>query len=194
MNGQDMMPPGMAPPPPGMEQGAAPPMEQGPPPPEGQKERSVLSPAEELDADIAFGVMSSLLYSDQGSKVVTSALKTAQNPAPAIALFVAGAIEKVSKQLEQRDMAVSPNAWMAEGGAVDRLLDEIAELGEMAGAPVSPQLESMVMAEVVDQLKLMGQAEKQGRSQQPPQAGPPQADPGMAPPPAMGPPPPMGGV
>lgn len=184
------MPPGMAPPPPGMEmQGGAPPPVEGVEPP---KERNVLTPAEELDSDIAFGLMSSLVYSEQGSKLLENALKTAENPAPAIALFIANAVEKINKQMKQRGMEISPNAWLAEGAAVDRIMDEVAELGAMTGAEVSPQLESMVMGEVIDQLKLMGQAEKQGAQQAPPPPGGPQ----MAPPPPGGgmPPPPMGGV
>lgn len=182
-----MPPPGMEMGPPPMEQGGPPPMEEGAPP----KERNVLSPAEELDSDIAFGLMSSLVYSEQGSKVLGNALKTAENPAPAIALFIATAVEKINKQMEGRGMAISPNAWLAEGAAVDRIMDEVAELGGMMGAEVSPQLESMVMAEVIDQLKLMGQAEKQGAQQGPPPQGmapndPSQGDPMMAPPPMGG--------
>lgn len=187
-----MPPPGMEMGPPPMEQGGPPPMEEGAPP----KERNVLSPAEELDSDIAFGLMSSLVYSEQGSKVLGNALKTAENPAPAIALFIATAVEKINKQMEGRGMAISPNAWLAEGAAVDRIMDEVAELGGMMGAEVSPQLESMVMAEVIDQLKLMGQAEKQGAQQGPPPQGMAPNDPsqGMPPGDPMMAPPPMGGM
>jgi hypothetical protein len=160
-------------------------MARGAPPQEGQQgaPRSELSPAEELDADIAFGVMASLLYSPEGSKIVSGALR-GKNPAPALGMFISSAMEKVNKQMEERGMPLSPNAWLSEGGAVDRLMDSVAELGGMSGAQVTPQLESMVMAEVIDQMKLMSATAKKGA-----QAGSANAAPSP-----MGPPPPPGGA
>ena len=151
-----------------------------------QQQGSALSPAEELDADIAFGVMANLLYGEGGSRIVMDALG-AENPAPALASMLAGIMDKVDKQLGQRGVNLSPNVWMAEGGAVDRAVDAISDIGAMAGMEVSPQLESMVMAEMVDQLKMMRQGMGQGQPQGTPQ------DMAAAAPPQGGPPPMMGG-
>lgn len=162
---------------------------------EQEQGRSALSPAEELDADIAFGLMASLLHSPEGGKVAMNALKTAKNPAPALAMFVSTAMDKINNQMKERGMELSPRMWMAEGGAVDRFMDELAEFASAEGVKVPPQLESMVMAETIDQLKLQSQAGKQGQPPAPgaAPAGPPPAPQGA--PPMMGPPPvdPMAG-
>jgi hypothetical protein len=94
--------------------------------------------------------------------------------------FLASAMDRINQKLQQKGMDLSPNIWLAEGGVVDRLLDEVEELASKAGVAFDDAVSSAVFAEVVDQLKLAGQANAKGQSAPP--AGPP---PGMgAPPPA----------
>jgi hypothetical protein len=170
-----------------------------------EDDRSPLAPDEELDSDIAFGLLGSLIYSEQGTQQMLNVLG-AQNPAPAMGNFLASAIDRTNKKLGSKGMDLSPNIWLAEGGVVDRLLDEVAELANKAGVKFDAALQSQAFAEVIDQLKLAGQAESRsgGAGQQPPgplapeqqeagPPGPPPVDPmagGGTPPPA----PMMGGM
>jgi hypothetical protein len=188
--GAPMMGGGAPPPPPG-DMG-------GPPPPEEMAQEgqaapsSPLAPDEELDADIAFGILGNLIYEDQATKIIMDALTNAQNPAPIIASMISKSIDTTAKKLADKGMELSPNVWLAEGGATDRLLDEIAELAEKGGVQFNDQLQSMVFGEVLDQLKIAAQADKkgQGGASPPPNMGTMPPEMGMgAPPPA----PTMGG-
>jgi hypothetical protein len=161
----------------GLDQAArgAPPQEAGAPP--EQEERVELAPDEELDSDIAFGLIAKILYEDEGTDQLLN-IFSAQNPAPALGNLLTTMIDNIGKKLSQRGMDLSPNIWLAEGGVVDRVIDEVAELAEGAKIKFDDALQSQVFGEVIDQLKLAGQAEKNG-AQMPPEEG-------------MGPPPPGG--
>lgn len=134
----------------------------------GQK----LSEEEELDANIAYGLLASAFLEDPSIQGIREIFK-AQDPAPAAAALISGAIKQIT---EEGDVELSPNVWLADGGAVDRAVDLIADI--VGG--LDEATKNAVFGNVVDQIKLMGQS-----GQQPQGAPPMRAQ--MAPPMPMGP-------
>lgn len=148
----------------------------------GQEDRSELAPDEELDSDIAFGLIAKILYEDEGTDQLLNIL-SAKDPTPALGNLLATMIDSIGKKLAQRGMDLSPNIWLAEGGVTDRVIDQVAELAEKAGIALDDAAQSAVFAEVIDQLKMAGAAEKKGAAGPPPQEGAPPPEAGMVPPP-----------
>jgi hypothetical protein len=173
----------------------------GPPAKEGRDPEGKLSKDEMMDTKIAYEMMRGLFLNPKGQGVLLDALSK-PNPAPATSIIVASMVDKIAKKMEQKGLGLSPRAWLAEGGAVDKTLDEMANIASKNKIAFDERLQSQVFAGVVDQLKLAAQADENeemesGMEQQqqqemgppPPMGGPQQ----MAPPPPgpmMGPPPP----
>lgn len=180
--------------------------QQGPPPPEeemmlaeeGAPAEEALDSGEELDSDIGFGLLASLLYEDATTDLLEDALSK-QNPVPAIAQMLASAVDKIAAKSEERGTPLSPRIWLSKGGAVDRAIDEVAEIAQRLKINFPEQAQSAVFGEVIDALKLAGQAEKRGQQggagmgAPPPGAAPPQPPmPSGGPPPMEGAPVPVG--
>lgn len=144
--------------------------QQGPPPPaeeaalvaEGAPLEEALDTGEELDSDIGFGLLASLIYEDETTKFLLDALSK-QNPVPAIASIIASSVDKIAQRSEAKGLPLSPRIWLSKGGVVDRAIDEVAEIANKAKINFPEQAQSAAFGEVIDALKLAGQAEKQGQ-------------------------------
>lgn len=156
-----------------MAQGGAP-MQEEPPMPEQDvnmteqggmgEETRPLDEAEELDADIAYGLLASMILEDDAVKSIKG-LTEAQNPIPVIAAMVSNSVKELASSLQNSDMNVSPNVWLADGGAVDRAIDLVSDIA--GGLP--DEIKNGVFSDIVDQMKLMSQG--QGGQQPPQQPG-----------------------
>ncbi len=129
---------------------------------EGAPPEEALDQGEELDSDIGFGLLASLIYDDETTKFIADALNK-QNPVPAIASILASSVDKIAQKSEAKGVPLSPRIWLSKGGAVDRAIDEIAEMAEALKINFPEQAQSAVFGEVIDALKLAGQAEKRGQ-------------------------------
>lgn len=149
-----------------------------------------LDVGEELDSDIGFGLLASFIYDDATTQQIQNAF-SAQNPVPALAQILSAAVDKIAQKSEERGTPLSPRIWLAKGGAVDRAIDEVAEIADKLGINFPEQAQSAAFGEVVDALKLAGQAERRGKGAPPPPEAPvgaPMAS-GAMPVPMMAPPP-----
>lgn len=144
------------------QQGAPPPEEEMMLAEEGAPPEEALDQGEELDSDIGFGLLASLIYEDETTKFIADALNK-QNPVPAIASILASSVDKIAQKSEAKGVPLSPRIWLSKGGAVDRAIDEIAEIAEKLKINFPEQAQSATFGEVIDALKLAGQAEKNGR-------------------------------
>lgn len=144
------------------QQGAPSPEEEAMLAEEGAPPEEPLDPGEELDSDIGFGLLASLIYENETTDILEDALNK-PNPVPAIAQLLASAVDKIAQKSEERGTPLSPRIWLSKGGAVDRAIDEIAEMAEKLKINFPNQAQSAVFGEVIDALKLAGQAEKRGQ-------------------------------
>jgi hypothetical protein len=150
---------------------------------EMEDEMADLSEAEELDAQIAYGLAASALLEEQGIQGLNEAMNQ-QNPIPLVAGIVASLVKDIAEGTQGTEIELSPNVWLAEGGAVDRLLDLISEI---SGQELDDAAKGAIFSDVVDQIKLFSQAAGQ-KEQMPPNMGmgmPDQGTPGMPPSPQM---------
>jgi len=154
------------------------------PMPEQQEQPTQLSEEQELDADIAYGLLASMLL-EQESVDSIRGLAKAQNPATPVAAMISAVVKELVQNLEGSDMQIDPNVWLADQGAVDRAIDLVSDIS--GGMP--EEVKGAIFSDIVDQVKLMAGGEGQGG--QPPMGG----DPMQQQQPPMGPPPmPMGGM
>ncbi len=117
---------------------------------------------EELDGDIGFGLLASLIYAQETQPILQDALSAA-NPIPAIAQIVAQSVDKVASKSEEKGMPLSPRVWLSEGGAVDRALDEIGNIAQKMGVDFGESARSAAFGEVIDALKLARGAKARGQ-------------------------------
>lgn len=126
-----------------------------------------LDVGEELDSDIGAGLLYEFILSNETTDQIENAL-SAQNPVPAIAQIIATGVDKIAQKSEERGMPLSPRIWLSKSGAVDRAIDKIAEMADKLGVNFPEQAQSAAFGEVVDALKLAGQAERRGKGTPPP--------------------------
>lgn len=151
---------------------------------------------EDLDNEIAFGLMANALLDGSGQQGIIEAVNQ-KNPVPVLASMIAALVVELAKRLEGSDMPIDQAVWLAPDGAVDRTIDFI---DEVAG-PLGEDVKTAILSDVVDQIKLFKQKGVPGSggdagAMPPPGAGgpPPQQSGGpTAPPPMGGAPMPMGG-
>lgn len=147
--------------------------------PEGappKQQTQPLSEAEELDVDVAAGLMANTLL-DAGVEKLQQAAQ-AGDPIPVFAGMLSTMVEGMVKRLKGTEMDVSPSVWLAENGAVDQTIDFIAKLVDLP-----EEVKNGIFSDTVDQLKLMGKREKAAGKQppqQPPQGAPPMGQMDMA--------------
>lgn len=143
-----------------MAKGGGAPMQQEPPMPEqdvnmterGEEEVRPLDEGEELDSDIAYGLLASIILEDDAVQSIKG-LTQSQNPIPIIAAMISNSVKELVSGLQDSDMNVSPNVWLADGGAVDRAIDLVSDIA--GGLP--DEIKNGVFSDVVDQVKLMSQ-------------------------------------
>lgn len=134
-----------------------------------------LDEAEELDSDIAYGLLASIILEDDAVQSIKG-LTQSQNPIPIIAAMISNSVKELVSGLQDSDMNVSPNVWLADGGAVDRAIDLVSDIA--GGLP--DEIKNGVFSDVVDQVKLMSQGGQQQQQGDPEMMGAPQ---GMGQPP-----------
>lgn len=161
---------------------------------QGAPQGEPLSEGEELDADIASGLISVAIM-EKGMQAINEAVSQS-NPVPILASIISSLVKEIAPRLEESGLQVSPRAYLADGGAVDRVISLISD---MSGG-LDETTQNAVFAEVVDQLKIIAKTGgQQGQQQMPPGQGPqglpqPQGGEGMGPGAPGMPPAPMGGA
>lgn len=149
----------------------APPMEEGT---RGEQSGEKLDKEELLDQEIASAALFEGLLSEEGQNAVSKALQSPE-PAKALALLIYNVIEPAQVASMDSDTPLSPRVWLANGGAVDELLDELEDLASNFGMD-EEMFESMlpgVKQEVAAILQKRGQdLQQQGVSASQPRPSP----------------------
>jgi hypothetical protein len=141
---------------------------------------------EDLDNEIAFGLMANTLLQQEGQQGLAEALNQG-NPVPVIATMLSSLVAELAKKFESSDMEIDQAVWLAPDGAVERTIDFIDELA----GPIGDDAKTAIFSDVVDQIKLF---KNQGTPGSGAPAGAPPMPGGSAPMPAPPMSPTMGGM
>lgn len=146
----------------GLETLAAKPEDQAP------AENTALNDEEELDVNL-LTAMGKKMLNEQGHQVLQTGLSQTQDPARVVGTFVSQMAMGMMQRLPP-DLHVSPRAYLAEGGFVDRLLDEV-----VATHGLPEEIKGAAFNTAVETMKAAAQSGQKGEQQggQPPQAGGP---------------------
>lgn len=153
-------------------------LKKGQPSPE---QGSQLSEEQEVDADLATA-MGIRVMADPKTQEGLGQLVGAAEPSMALGQFIAQLVLNIKEQSEKAGMPIDDMVWMADGGVVDRLIDQARIDVEDFGVSIPAGGEDVINEEVMNVLKL---ASKSGSApQEAPQGagGPPllQGPPGGA--------------
>lgn len=108
---------------------------------------------ESTDVQVAAGLTTAGLLSDEGLAALGQVLQGANDPAAAIAHAVFMALSKVKDKLEEQQMTIDPSVWVSGGGVLDRVLFEVisvlvAVIGFKDAA--NPDFVKQVKGDVID--------------------------------------------
>lgn len=96
------------------------------------RQEDKLNKDEMMDQEIASAALFEGLLSEEGLSAIERALKSPE-PAKALALLIYNVIEPAQVASMDTDTPISPRVWLANGGAVDELFDELYELAGALG-------------------------------------------------------------
>lgn len=77
------------------------------------------------DTQIAAGLATAGLLSDQGLQAMTQVLQGAKDPVQALAHVIFMALSKVRQKLIQKGIKIDDKVWIAGGGVLDRVMFEV---------------------------------------------------------------------
>jgi hypothetical protein len=118
-----------------------------------------------LDADILAKLARRVITSEDGATKLVEAAQNSPDPGKGVAQYLIMLIEQIAKSLEQYDINVNHEVWMARDGVIDELLEDIEELLVNAGVQLdSQQFRASAYGNLADMAKGMSQA---GQPQQP---------------------------
>jgi len=125
--------------------------------------------ADNADIDRAAGALAAMVSAPEAEQVLAKALA---NP-KLLAMFLAQAIERTQMESMKRELPINPKVWLAPGGAIDDIADELSEVAEIVGVPFDPAILDDVKQEVARILKAR-QPELQGNpaAEMPPEDAP----------------------
>lgn len=129
-----------------------------------------LSKEQEVDADLATA-MGLKVISDPFTSQALGELTSSAEPNMALGQFVAQLVMTIKEQSQQNDMAIDDSVWLANGGVVDRLIDQLRIEVEDLGISIQVGDEALINEEVLNVLKLASKAGT-GQPQAPQAAGP----------------------
>ena len=132
---------------------------------------------EALEADIttARGLLGSLILSPEAEQAVLKALSSS-NPPKMLAMFLAQGIEMIQKRSMGTDTPLDPTIWLANGGVLDEVMVDIAEIAADNQVPFKiAQMLPAIKEAIVPVLGQRGEQLKQEGEQPPAQGQPPQA-------------------
>lgn len=144
------------------------------PTPQGEDK---LNEEELLDQEVASAALFEGLLNEQSLGAVGKALNSPE-PAKAVALLIFNVIEPAQVASMDTETPISPRVWLANGGAVDELMDELASLGEMFGmdeedildmTPSIKQEVAAVLQKRGSDLQAQGAQSQRGPAPAPPQ-------------------------
>lgn len=109
------------------------------------------------DIDRAAGALAQIVSAPEAEPVLAKAFGSPKM----LAMFLAQAIERTQMESMKRDLPINPVVWLAPGGAVDDIADELAEVAEIVGMQFDPASLDEVKQEIAKILKAR-QPELQG--------------------------------
>ena len=116
-----------------------------------------LSKEQEVDADLATA-MGLKVISDPSISQALGELTSSAEPNMALGQFVAQLVMTIKEQSQQNDMAIDDSVWLANGGVVDRLIDQLRIEVEDLGISIPVGDEALINEEVLNVLKLASKA------------------------------------
>lgn len=137
---------------------------------------------DDLDSKILYNASALIMEDKQGTEQLLAAAGNSADPAVGVAQYIMMLMQALTDMLTGVGIEVNPEAWLAEGGAVDLLLSDVAEILAGNGMEPGEDFDIRVNNALLERVKAASQAEMAG---QPPQAemtgSPPQAAPQPAP-------------
>ena len=127
--------------------------ESEPPVPEESPEMESLDEEEEMDVEIAEGMVKLLLDSPEAQEVITQAVNGGGEPAAALGVFFAQLIDKIQTQMDETPTPISPRVWLSQDGVLDRVIGDMEQSGLLPEG-ILPSIKE----EVINILKLQNQS------------------------------------
>lgn len=111
-------------------------------------QQTQLNESDEMDIDIAAGLSAKMMSNEQAIKAITSAFN-GSNPTKMLAVFFAQLIEKIQVKSMEMELVINPAVWLAQGGVLDELDDELSDIAEMAGVPYDDGVMPAIKQELI---------------------------------------------
>lgn len=125
-----------------------------------------LDDAANEDIKTAHGMLGSMLLEPEGEQAVVKALSSS-NPPKMLAMFLIQGIEMIQKHSMETDTPLDPRIWLAEGGVVDELMAEIAEIAADNGVPFRiAEMLPAIKQSIVPLMQERGNQLKEGQTDQ----------------------------
>lgn len=135
-----------------------------------KNKRTSLSEEQEADADLATAIGVRLMNEPDMQQAIGQLVNSAE-PTMAIGQFVGQMVMNIKEKSMQAQMDIDDQVWLAEGGVVDRLIEQASLEAESFGVSLPRGAEAAVQEEVMNVLKLAASSGQGGQPQQ--QAGSP---------------------
>lgn len=150
------------------------------------KKGKTLSKEELTDVKLASSLILNPLLQDEGIAALQQAAQSAADLPAALALAIFQALGQVKDQVQQRGIPLSSKIWVARGGVLDKVIQNVCQ----ALASIPPEIPEAVEPDFMQDVKeevfnLMESGGQQG-GQMPQEAGPPNMLAGGPPMPQMG--------
>lgn len=116
------------------------------------------------DVMTAHGILGSMILEPEGEQAVVKALSSS-NPPKMLAMFLIQGIEMIQRRSMGTDTPLDPRIWLADGGVIDELMAEVAEIATSNGVQFS--ISSVLPATKEALIPLMQQRGKQLKDESP---------------------------
>ncbi len=133
-----------------------------------KKGKSSLSKEQEIDVNLASAMGLTAINTPQISEALVGMAQSA-DPVMAVGQFVAQLILNLKEQSVNNNVPLDDKIWMAEGGVADRIIDEAILNLTTEGVDGLAGTNDAVLEEVMNVLKLAGQAGGPPQGGAPPQ-------------------------
>lgn len=101
------------------------------------------------DRDLALQVVRSTLYDDETFDTIVGLISSSKDPNKAMGKAVTGALLPVAQALHEKHPQLDDSIWLADGGVLDAILDEIVEIAQEAGIPIADPEDAKEAAKAV---------------------------------------------